>query len=98
MRDWMIEKFAQCPTPRYWLCHAAVALVIMVLALSVLPAAFAALAGAGFYAARETRDYFSWKGDERVAEGLSRFDWPGFLAPTIAVALAFGAVSLLGFA
>jgi hypothetical protein len=49
-----------------------------------------ALAGGGFYTVREIMDWWGPKGDGRVLEGLTRFDWPGFLWPVISVAVAWG--------
>lgn len=61
--------------PRYWLRHAAIALVIS-LAMWFVPHAWA-WAGAMFYLGREIRD----------REKLGAWDWPGLIAPLVACAV-----------
>lgn len=86
-----------CPFGTTWLCHVIVALCIMglgfVISLFALPPVYAALVGAvaaaGFYLVREIRNVRSSKARYRAMEGLTRFDWPGLVAPVVAVTLLF---------
>lgn len=63
-----------CPLPRYYLCHAIVALLIAVAIWPVLGLVAGLAAGTAFYAGRE---YTQWE------SGLP-FDWKGIVAPFIA--------------
>lgn len=63
-----------CPLPRYYLCHAVVALLIAVALWPVLGLVAGLAAGTAFYAGRE---YTQWE------SGLP-FDWKGLVAPFIA--------------
>ena len=63
-----------CPLPRYYLCHALVALLIALFVWPIVSLEAGLAAGTAFYAGRE---YTQWEG------GLP-FDWKGLLAPFIA--------------
>jgi hypothetical protein len=63
-----------CPLPRYYLCHAVVALLIAVAVWPVLGLVAGLSAGTAFYAGRE---FTQW-------ESGMPFDWKGLLAPFIA--------------
>jgi hypothetical protein len=63
----------QCPLPRYYLCHALIALTIGVVLWPFLGLVAGLAAGAAFYAGRE---YTQW-------EGGIRFDWRGLLSPLL---------------
>lgn len=70
-----------CPLPRYYFCHAAIALLI---ALSLWPFVglqAGLLAGVGFYGGRE---FTQW--EQGNGPGLP-FDWKGIVAPAIACGL-----------
>lgn len=67
-----------CPLPRYWMCHAIIALAIAAFASLVLPLQLGLALGAGFYVVRET---LQWLGGKP-------FDWPGLLSPVIACVIA----------
>jgi hypothetical protein len=60
-----------CPLPRYYLCHAVIALLIAACLWPLLGLNAGLAAGVSFYAGRE---FTQWEG------GLP-FDWPGLLAP-----------------
>lgn len=81
-----------CPLPRYWMCHAVVALIIMAVFGFIawfLPVQFAfagACAGGGFYAGKE---FSQW-----VDQSLM-FDWKGLMAPIMACLVAYGLVTIL---
>jgi hypothetical protein len=62
-----------CPLPRYYLCHAVVALLIAVALWPFLGLVAGLAAGAAFYVGRE---FTQWEG------GL-KFDWKGLLAPLL---------------
>lgn len=70
-----LEAWLSKILPRYWLRHAAIALVIS-LAMWFVPHAWA-WAGAMFYLGREIRD----------REKLGAWDWPGLIAPLVACAV-----------
>lgn len=63
-----------CPLPRYWMCHAAVALLIAAAVSPFLGINAGLSAGVAFYAGRE---FTQWE------SGLP-FDWKGILAPLVA--------------
>ena len=67
-----------CPLPRYYLCHAVVALLIAAAIWPVLGLVAGLAAGTAFYAGREFTQYES---------GLL-FDWKGIAAPFIACLIA----------
>ena len=60
-----------CPLPRYYLCHAVVALLIAAAIWPVLGLVAGLAAGVAFYAGRE---FTQW-------EGGMHFDWKGIAAP-----------------
>lgn len=63
-----------CPLPRYFLCHAVIALLIAAAIWPVLGLVAGLAAGTAFYAGRE---YTQWEA------GLP-FDWKGIAAPLLA--------------
>lgn len=63
-----------CPLPRYWMCHAVMALLIALFLWPMVSLEAGLAAGTAFYAGRE---YTQWE------SGLP-FDWKGLLAPFIA--------------
>lgn len=63
-----------CPLPRYFLCHAVIALLIAAAIWPVLGLVAGLAAGTAFYAGRE---YTQWEA------GLP-FDWKGIAAPLMA--------------
>jgi len=63
-----------CPLPRYYLCHAVIALTIAAVLWWPLGLTAGLAAGVAFYAGRE---YTQWE------SGLS-FDWRGIAAPLFA--------------
>lgn len=67
-----------CPFPRYWMCHAAVALLIAVVLWPFLGLQAGLAAGAAFYAGRE---FTQWQQGD--GPGLP-FDWKGLAAPMVA--------------
>lgn len=67
-----------CPFPRYYFCHAVLALVIAIVVGVPIGLEAGLAAGTAFYAGRE---YTQWE------SGLP-FDWRGIAAPAIAC-LAF---------
>lgn len=71
-----------CPLPRYYFCHAVIALVIAAALWPLVSLEAGLCAGAAFYCGRE---YTQWE------SGLP-FDWRGLLAP-VAVCL----ISLLAY-
>ena len=73
-----------CPLPRYYLCHALVAQVIMWALAPIFGLTAGALAGAAFYIGREVRD----------REKLGTWDWPGLAAPVAVNAVVLGLTSL----
>lgn len=60
-----------CPLPRYYLCHAVIALLIAACLWPLLGLNAGLAAGVSFYAGREFTQWESGK----------PFDWPGLLAP-----------------
>lgn len=60
-----------CPLPRYYACHAVVALLIAACVWPLVSLEAGLAAGTAFYAGRE---YTQWE------SGL-QFDWKGLLAP-----------------
>lgn len=60
-----------CPLPRYFMCHALIALVIAAAVWPLVSLEAGLAAGTAFYAGRE---YTQWE------SGL-QFDWKGLLAP-----------------
>ena len=74
-----------CPLPRYYLCHAVVALLIAAAIWPVLGLVAGLAAGTAFYAGRE---YTQWE------SGLP-FDWKGIVAPFIACLIVFIASTVL---
>lgn len=74
-----------CPLPRYWMCHALIAGILM-LALLMLPHAHAAAAGGALlYVGRELRD----------REKLGSWDLPGLIAPIASNAALLAVILLL---
>lgn len=72
-----------CPFPRYYVCHAIIALAIMLALWPFAGVLIGALAGIGFYAVRE---FLQWRGGKP-------FDWPGVISPTAAcVVVLIGAI------
>lgn len=69
----------QCPLPRYYFCHAVIALVIAAVIWPFLGLPAGLAAGTAFYAGRE---YTQWE------SGLP-FDWKGIAAPVAACSIAF---------
>lgn len=67
-----------CPLPRYYLCHAVVALLIAAAIWPVLGLVAGLAAGTSFYAGRE---FTQWEA------GLP-FDWKGIAAPFLVCLLA----------
>lgn len=67
-----------CPFPKYWMCHAAVALLVAVTLWPFLGLNAGLAAGVAFYAGRE---YTQW--EQGDGPGLP-FDWKGILAPFLA--------------
>ena len=67
-----------CPLPRYYLCHAVLALLIAAVLWPVLGIVAGLSAGVSFYAGRE---FTQW--EQGGGPGLP-FDWPGLVAPFIA--------------
>lgn len=67
----------QCPLPRYYFCHAVIALLIAVALWPVFSLTAGLCAGVAFYAGRE---FTQW--EQGGGKGLP-FDWPGVLAPVI---------------
>lgn len=72
-----------CPLPRYWMCHIAIALIIAAVLWYPLGLAAGLAAGTFFYVGRE---FTQW--EQGGGPGLP-FDWPGVLAPAIACALIY---------
>lgn len=70
-----------CPLPRYWQCHAMVALLIAIVLWPFLGLQAGLAAGAAFYAGRE---FTQW--EQGDGPGLP-FDWKGILAPLVACLL-----------
>ena len=62
-----------CPLPKYYLCHAAIVLIITAVVWPFLGLYAGLSAGAAFYVGRE---YTQW-------ENGSPFDWKGLLAPLV---------------
>lgn len=60
-----------CPLPRYFMCHAVIALLIAAAVWPIVSLEAGLAAGTAFYAGRE---YTQWE------SGLP-FDWKGLLAP-----------------
>ena len=76
----------QCPLPRYYLCHALVALTICVVLWPFLGLVAGLAAGAAFYAGRE---FTQWE------SGLP-FDWKGIAVPTITCTAVYVVSLFLG--
>lgn len=74
-----------CPLPRYYLCHAVIALLIAVACWPVLGLVAGLAAGTAFYAGRE---YTQWE------SGLP-LDWKGLAAPALLCAIVFAATALV---
>lgn len=74
-----------CPLPRYYLCHALVALLIAAAIWPVLGLVAGLAAGTAFYAGRE---FTQWE------SGLP-FDWKGLAAPFIACLIVLIASTVL---
>lgn len=66
-----------CPLPRYYACHAVIALLIAAMLWWPLGLTAGLAAGVAFYAGRE---FTQWE------SGLP-FDWKGLLAPLVACGL-----------
>ena len=65
-----------CPLPAYWMCHAAIALIIAAALWPLLGLTAGLAAGTAFYAGRE---HAQWE------SGLP-FDWKGIAAPALVCA------------
>lgn len=74
-----------CPLPRYYLCHAAVALLIAAACWPLFGLSAGLAAGVAFYAGRE---FTQWE------SGLT-FDWKGLLAPVITCLCLFLALKVI---
>lgn len=72
-----------CPLPRYYLCHAVIALLIAAVLWWPLGLTAGLTAGVAFYAGRE---FTQW--EQGGGAGLP-FDWPGVLAPIVACLIVF---------
>lgn len=72
-----------CPLPRYWMCHAAIALLIAVTLWPFFGLVAGLTAGVAFYAGRE---YTQW--EQGDGPGLP-FDWKGILAPTLVCSIVY---------
>ena len=70
-----------CPLPRYWMCHAVIALLIAAVLWPVLGLVAGLAAGVAFYAGRE---FTQW--EQGNGPGLP-FDWKGILAPAVTCGL-----------
>lgn len=77
-----------CPLPRYYLCHALVALAIAAVLWWPLGLVACLTAGVAFYAGRE---FTQW--EQGGGPGLP-FDWKGIAAPAVACALVY-AITLM---
>ena len=66
-----------CPLPRYWMCHALVALLIAFTLWPLVSLESGLMAGAFFYVGRE---FTQW--EQGAGPGLP-FDWPGVLSPLL---------------
>lgn len=71
----------ECPLPRYWMCHTAVALSIAVALWWPLGLVAGLAAGAFFYVGRE---FTQW--EQGGGPGLP-FDWLGLVAPVVVCAV-----------
>ncbi len=69
----------ECPLPRYYFCHAVVALLIAAVVSPFFGVNAGLVAAVAFYAGRE---FTQWE------SGLP-FDWMGLLAPTVACIAAY---------
>lgn len=69
-----------CPLPRYWMCHALVALLIALFVWPIVSLEAGLAAGTAFYAGRE---FTQWE-SSRASGAMAPFDWKGLLAPFIA--------------
>ncbi len=74
-----------CPLPRYYLCHAVIALLIAACLWPLLGLNAGLAAGVAFYAGRE---YTQWE------SGLP-FDWKGIVVPFVICSLIFITVELM---
>lgn len=72
-----------CPLPRYWMCHIAIALIIAVVLWPLFGLTSGLTAGVAFYAGRE---FTQW--EQGGGPGLP-FDWPGIATPAIACAIVY---------
>lgn len=67
-----------CPLPRYYLCHAVIALIIAAGLAPIVGLVAGLAAGVAFYAGRE---FTQW--EQGGGPGLP-FDWKGIAAPAVA--------------
>lgn len=67
----------RCPLPRYYLCHAVIALLIAVAVWPFVGLDGGMAAGAAFYAGRE---FTQW--EQGGGAGLP-FDWKGVVSPAV---------------
>lgn len=74
-----------CPLPRYYLCHAVIALLIAACLWPLLGLNAGLAAGVSFYAGRE---FTQWE------SGLP-FDWKGIVVPFVLCYLIFITVELM---
>lgn len=77
-----------CPLPRYYACHAVIALLIAAAVWPFVSLEAGLAAGVAFYAGRE---FTQW--EQGGGPGLP-FDWPGIAAPAIACIIIY-AISML---
>jgi hypothetical protein len=77
-----------CPLPRYYLCHAVVALLIAGAVWPILGLHAGVAAGAFFYVGRE---FTQW--EQGGGPGLP-FDWKGLAVPVLVCALALAAIDI----
>lgn len=78
-----------CPFPRYWMCHALVALLIAAALWPLVSLEAGLCAGAFFYVGRE---FTQW--EQGAGPGLP-FDWLGVLAPVTVCLISLLAYRLL---
>ena len=71
-----------CPLPRYYACHAVIALLIAAVLWWPLGLTAGLAAGVAFYVGRE---FTQW--EQGDGQGLP-FDWPGVLAPFLVCSAA----------
>lgn len=80
-----------CPLPRYYACHAVIALLIAAALWWPLGLPAGLAAGVAFYAGRE---FTQWESSRASGAGLP-FDWKGLLAPFVTCLIILLAYRLL---